>query len=176
MVIENTARGRIPNAARYGVEHRSGSGRYLRIAAGMLRDQGVRATFAHVRAIAMIRLHRFLFDANIQARLPKAIAGRTELKGLTLRVTTGKEKRAAIHCSAVPSKTFHWALRGIAIDHKKYHFVDIGSSWGYALLLSARYPFRRVTGVEFARELYQNACANIDWADAALWRKRHSSV
>lgn len=164
MVIENAARDRISNAARYGVEHHTGARRFLRIAAGMLRDNGMRATALHLRISAMLRLHRWLFDARIEARMPKALAGRTDLKGMNLRAGSDKEKRAALHCSAVSSKTFHWALAALGIEYKKYHFVDIGSGWGYALLLAAQYPFRRVTGVEFARELYQNACANIDWA------------
>ena len=164
MIIENAARGRISNAVRYGVEHQSGWRRHARIALGMLRDRGIRLTIAHARTVAMLRLHRRLFDSRIEARLPKSLPGRIELKGLSLRATTDKEKRAAIHCSSVPAMTLHWALQGLAIDHKKYHFVDVGSGWGYALLLAAQYPFRRVTGVEFAHELYENACANIDWA------------
>ena len=73
----------------------------------------------------------------------------------------------ALPCASIPSKTFHWALSAFSIDPRRYHFVDIGAGWGYALLLAASYPFRQVTGIEFAEELHAKASVNLDWAKAA---------
>jgi hypothetical protein len=40
-------------------------------------------------------------------------------------------------------------------------FVDLGSGKGRALLLAADYPFKRIVGIEFARELHEVATRNV---------------
>lgn len=47
------------------------------------------------------------------------------------------------------------------VDFSRYVFIDIGSGKGRALLVAAEYPFKRITGVEFARELHDAAVLNI---------------
>ena len=127
---------------------------------------GARVTLAHAIAVAKLRLHHVLIDRRLQARLPEPLSGRVWLNGMSLRKTGSTETEAALPCAPVPSKTLRWALAASGIDPKTYHFVDIGSGWGYALLIASSYPFRRATGVEFARELHERACANIGWAKA----------
>jgi tRNA1(Val) A37 N6-methylase TrmN6 len=46
-------------------------------------------------------------------------------------------------------------------DLHGFTFIDIGSGKGRAMLLSARRPFRRVLGIEYARELVDVANRNI---------------
>jgi SAM-dependent methyltransferase len=46
-------------------------------------------------------------------------------------------------------------------NHADYAFVDLGSGKGRMLFLAAEYPFRRITGVELARELHDAAVQNI---------------
>lgn len=48
-----------------------------------------------------------------------------------------------------------------AAGFSNFHFVDFGSGKGLVLLLAAECGFRRVTGVEFARELHKTAMSNI---------------
>jgi len=43
----------------------------------------------------------------------------------------------------------------------RFTFVDLGSGKGRLLFLAAEHPFRRIAGVEFARELHEAACQNI---------------
>jgi SAM-dependent methyltransferase len=47
-------------------------------------------------------------------------------------------------------------------------FVDLGSGKGKILILSARYGFKRVVGVEFARQLSDVAHSNIDRTRSTL--------
>jgi len=56
------------------------------------------------------------------------------------------------------------------VDHPSCSFVDYGSGKGLVLLRAASYPFRRVIGVEFARELYETARDNIERYPAELRR------
>jgi SAM-dependent methyltransferase len=64
-----------------------------------------------------------------------------------------------------PEVIFEAAFDVLSLDWKNFEFVDYGSGMGKALLLAARYPFRRVTGVEFSAELHGIAERNI-----AHWR------
>ena len=65
-----------------------------------------------------------------------------------------------------PVTLFNAALsQSLRIDWSLFEFVDYGSGMGKALLLAARFPFRRITGVEFSAELHEVAKANI-----AKWR------
>ena len=42
----------------------------------------------------------------------------------------------------------------------EYTFIDFGSGKGRALLIAARYGFRRVCGIELRKELHDQACKN----------------
>src|SRR5436190_1524408 len=52
-------------------------------------------------------------------------------------------------------------LDGLAIDYKRYQFVDLGSGKGRVLLVASEFPFRGITGVEFAPELHDIALDNV---------------
>lgn len=58
-------------------------------------------------------------------------------------------------------------LRSIPEDLSRFTFVDFGSGKGRALLLAGLHPFRKVVGLEFSRELHQEAVANIERLRAA---------
>ena len=52
-------------------------------------------------------------------------------------------------------------MRQLTIEFSRYTFIDYGSGKGRVLLLAARYPFRRVIGVEMSAALNLAAAANI---------------
>lgn len=47
-------------------------------------------------------------------------------------------------------------------------FVDLGSGKGRVLLVAAKYPFRRVVGVELSERLHRASQANVDRKRAAM--------
>ncbi len=136
------------------------------VAAQLLRRRGVAATVSHAAIITLRRLHSVLFDRPLRASLPHPLVRQSSLVGLKLRTSTTAERNAGSPCSPIPRKTLDWAIRGTGIDPSAWHFVDIGSGTGWALQVALRYPFRAFTGVEFAKELHQKACANIAWLTA----------
>ena len=151
-------------AVRYGA---LGYPRFLRdayTAVRMSRHEGLRATLAHARRIALLRAHAAFLDRRVSAGLPRGPGKRTLLHGLTIRSTSAHELACATAYSPAPSKVFQWSLAGLEIDPKRYHLVDLGSGRGFAVLLAAALPFRSVTGVEFAEQLHEDAVANLDWA------------
>lgn len=53
-------------------------------------------------------------------------------------------------------------LGRLALRHENYTFVDYGSGKGLVLLQAAGYPFKKVIGLEFARELHEIARQNVE--------------
>ena len=49
----------------------------------------------------------------------------------------------------------------LKVEYSRYLFVDLGSGMGRVMLVASEFPFRRIVGVEFARELHEIACDNI---------------
>ena len=66
---------------------------------------------------------------------------------------------------AVAPSVFHSVMQALrdrlALDYRRFSFVDVGSGKGRALLLASDYPFREIIGVELSPELDRVARANI---------------
>src|ERR1035438_2297402 len=58
-------------------------------------------------------------------------------------------------------KTFDEVVGQVPIAHSDFVFIDVGSGKGAVLLYASEYPFQRVVGVEFSRELHEIAQKNI---------------
>lgn len=58
-------------------------------------------------------------------------------------------------------KLIREVLSGLPIDYPRYTLVDFGSGKGRVLLVAAAFPFQRIVGVEFSRELHDVAQENI---------------
>jgi hypothetical protein len=52
------------------------------------------------------------------------------------------------------------ALAQLDIDFRRYSFIDYGSGKGKAMLMAARYPFKTIIGLEYARRLHEIATEN----------------
>lgn len=63
---------------------------------------------------------------------------------------------------------FRKTIDALGIDLAHYSFVDYGSGKGRALLLATDFPFRRIIGVEYARELHDVAEQNVKRAQGEL--------
>jgi SAM-dependent methyltransferase len=61
----------------------------------------------------------------------------------------------------VNSKLFHNALANLDLDYKNSVFVDIGCGKGKSLILAAEYNFKKIIGVEFAKELVSICKKNV---------------
>jgi SAM-dependent methyltransferase len=61
---------------------------------------------------------------------------------------------------------FHLVISSLKLDYRQYNFIDFGSGKGRTLLLAAKYPFRRIIGVEISRQLHEIAERNL-----AIWRR-----
>lgn len=68
----------------------------------------------------------------------------------------------------VGEAAFRHVVARLGIDPARHAFVDYGSGKGRALLLACELGFRRVVGVEYARELHEAALANLARARGVL--------
>jgi predicted RNA methylase len=84
--------------------------------------------------------------------------GTAELKGLTI---AGKNASHGVFYHPSHPKFLFEVLSSLSIDYANYTFVDLGSGKGRVLLVASEYPFKAITGVEFARELHDVASENI---------------
>lgn len=70
-------------------------------------------------------------------------------------------RRFATFYQATPVKLFHRIMRAIPVPLESCHFIDIGSGKGRVLLMASEWPFKSISGYEFARELHDAAVRNV---------------
>lgn len=61
-----------------------------------------------------------------------------------------------------PAEACEGLLSSLPIDYENYSFLDLGAGKGRVLLIASRFHFRRIIGVEFAKELVEIAKRNIE--------------
>jgi SAM-dependent methyltransferase len=98
-----------------------------------------------------------LRDARYDAENHVDTGGLTHLEKLSI---TSPNRRFGVAHIATDPEEFARGVSQLPIRHEEFVFVDLGSGKGRALLLAREYPFRRIIGVEFARELHQIAETN----------------
>lgn len=64
----------------------------------------------------------------------------------------------------VREEEFQAVFAKLGVNFANYHFVDVGSGKGRALLLGARMGFQQVTGLEYSKDLHEAARHNIEAA------------
>lgn len=122
-----------------------------------VREHGIRRTGRYARARAGEILWRGL-DARYDRRHNVDTAGLYSFDPATV---VGGTVANCNYYEPIPPAELRRLIDGLDIHHDSFIFVDVGSGRGRALLVAAEYPFRRVVGVEFAREFHEAARANI---------------
>lgn len=80
-------------------------------------------------------------------------------------------KRDGLYYVPIGTGRLKRLVRASRIDPSRYHFVDLGSGKGRALIVASRYPFKSIVGIEADHGLSEIARAN-----AASWRRTHPSA
>jgi SAM-dependent methyltransferase len=123
-----------------------------------LRRYGVRMTLnLCVKNIA--EEFRWYLDRSFDRKYGTETSGRIELSLLNIDSPNVAE---GIYYEATSTKTFNYLLAHLSVDFRDFEFIDMGSGKGRTLLLASRYPFKKIVGIEFARELHQVACRNVE--------------
>jgi hypothetical protein len=85
-------------------------------------------------------------------------AGSVQLDSLSI---SSLNRAFGNECVCTSPRSFEFIMRNLPQDVSDYSFVDIGAGKSRTLLLASRFNFRKVIGVEFARELVACSQANI---------------
>jgi hypothetical protein len=131
-----------------------------------IRNAGWRGSFDFVaRNIRHLVAHRLA--QRWDRKYGVDTAGSIQLDSLSiesLNRTFGNE------CVCTSPRSFEFLMRNLPQDVSDYSFVDIGAGKSRTLLLASRFNFRKIVGVEFARELV--ACSQANFARfKAPWRQ-----
>lgn len=124
----------------------------------LVAEKGGLASAAHIRTVLLHRLHErisHIFDRGSEA---VSTRGKRELGELT--IASGNVDQG-VHYLPTPRAVFHWLHKLLPSDRHNWSFIDVGAGSGRVVLMAARYPYRRVAGIEFAQELVQTARRNI---------------
>jgi hypothetical protein len=115
-----------------------------------------------VRGAIVRRMHHLVLDRGYDRSFGIETAGVHQANELSI---PSENARFASEYAATPRHVFRRALTSLEIDFSRFVFVDLGSGKGRILLLASQFPFRRIEGVEFARELHEVASRNLSrWA------------
>lgn len=111
-----------------------------------------------------------LVRKNIAERVRRRVNARFDRKfnietaGIVLlnQVTCPDDNRAyGIWYEPTPPRTLKFMFSLLPEDVSSFTFIDFGSGKGRTILYASAYKFRRIIGVEFARELHDVATKNI---------------
>lgn len=97
-------------------------------------------------------------DAAFDAKFGVSTGGVEYLHDLTI---LGRNSRFGVNHVASDPIEFEDAMARIDLDLSTTTFMDLGSGRGRALMMAAMLPFRRIIGLEFAKELHEASIHNI---------------
>jgi hypothetical protein len=125
------------------------------------RTCGVQPALSQTQDVLLAPLHRRL-DRQFDRRHGLETAGTAPLALLSVLDDGFDRQHDKRRYEAVPLVTFARMMSRLAADLSDYVFIDFRSGKGRALLLAARYGFKRVIGIEFAAEPQGIAERNIE--------------
>ena len=70
-------------------------------------------------------------------------------------------ERLGVHYQASPTEECNRVLASLPICYERFTFIDVGAGKGRVLLVASRYPFQRILGIEFAKDLCDTARTNV---------------
>jgi hypothetical protein len=123
----------------------------------LVRQEGLRKSFGFAaHNIRHIIAHRLALRWDREHCVDTA--GSIQLHALTI---IGPNRDFGNESVCTSPKSFDFMMRSLPRDLAPYTFVDIGAGKSRTLLLASRYSFRKIAGVEFAKELVACAERNI---------------
>lgn len=125
---------------------------------GEASRHGPVAVAGEAHRMAANRLHAWFLERIFDDREPQDVGATVDLEGLTINTANAVH---GVEYTPTPKLVVRWILSSFGDGHAKYDFVDFGSGLGRVVAQAMRFPFRSVTGIEFARELHEGARRHI---------------
>ena len=112
---------------------------------------------ARLNWLAYYRYHRY-FDRSFDRQYGVDTCGMRFQENLTV---AGDNQAHALEYEPTPVRAFGRMLSILPEDLSEFTFVDFGSGKGRSLLLASHYGFKKIVGVEFAKELHERSLENV---------------
>jgi hypothetical protein len=123
----------------------------------LMRRHGARRSLAFVaHNLRHIIAHRLALRWDREHGVDTA--GSIQLSSLTI---VGPNRKYGNEAVCTSPKTFDFMMQGLPRDVTSFTFIDVGAGKSRTLLLASHYNFKKIIGVEFAKELTACAARNI---------------
>jgi SAM-dependent methyltransferase len=122
-----------------------------------VRERGVGETAQLIRKNIAAYARRYL-NRRFDQKYHVDTAGLVQLSELTCE---SDNKAHGVWYEPTPIKTLKCMFAPLPADLSDFTFIDYGCGKGRTILYASNYNFRRIVGVEFAKELYDVAQRNI---------------
>ncbi|MGH8645855.1 MAG: hypothetical protein ACREX4_15895 [Gammaproteobacteria bacterium] len=129
----------------------------IRTAARSLRHDGFRPTVDLV-VKNLVELWREWVNRRFDSKHDVDTSRRIELSDLDI---DSPNRTFGVYYEPTPIKTLRRICAHLPRDPRDFVFVDFGSGKGRVLLIASEYNFKRVIGVEFAKDLHRIAQRNV---------------
>lgn len=128
--------------------------RAIRKIAQVLRNEGLREVLRRIK-------RRLEIDGRPDSFDVEYAVDTTAAKSLFDLDINSPHESTGVGYHASPVEVCRELLESLPIRYEEFTFVDLGAGKGRVLLIASRFSFKRIIGVEFARELVETARENI---------------
>ena len=123
-----------------------------------IRQAGPRAIVEFI--VRNIRFTIYLFLSHVWDRRHDVdTGGQVEIEDVEV---VGPNKKFGHPIVSTSPRTFGYFARYFPVDRREFTFVDMGSGKGRAVILAAKYGFKRAIGVEFSKSAHLTAQHNVE--------------
>lgn len=115
---------------------------------------GLPKILSELHNMLLFRFHDRVLDKFFTSKETDIVAKTTFLKSLTI---LGENKEQGNEYTPSPFLVTKWAIESSNDNHSSWNFIDVGSGRGRVLTIASQFAFDRIIGVEFAKELHDEA-------------------
>lgn len=141
----------------------------LRKTLHQLTRRGLRGSISHLWTMDKTRIPKRIMHyirystAQIQNKRWDWSHGVETTSGVATADLKGSvgENTYSVFYAPTPRSTLRFLVEHTSFNPSDFHFIDYGSGKGKVLLLASDYPFKQITGVEFADDLVDIAKQNL---------------
>ena len=117
-------------------------------------DAGFWAALREIHKGLLFRMYERVLNKDMREAEPLNTKAVAEICDLTVH---SRHRDLGVEYTPTPYAILSWIFASLKIDYPEWHFIDVGSGRGRVVHAASRHPFKSVTGVEFAKELHEDA-------------------
>ncbi len=128
--------------------------------------------YSHIKHACRQSIQQAILDKKFESRLFKSSFAPSNTDQLTI---SSPQKAFGLGYKPIAVRLLRTILNHLPEKLEHYSFTDFGSGAGRALLIASCYPFKTVSGAEYAKELHEACLSNIAHFPRSLMQCRNVS-